>query len=103
MNGLGQLSYESQVPQSTEKHHASHHYLLTHLLSSIRTLSPLHEQFTRPSGIRRHKSWQPPFICAQGDSSPEIQKTRDELSFIKFASMANVFERAKITVSQIHG
>lgn len=103
MNGLGQLSYESQVPQSTEKHHASHHYLLTHLLSSIRTLSPLHEQFTRPSGIRRHKSWQPPFICAQGDSSPEIQMTRDELSFIKFASMANVFERAKITISQIHG
>lgn len=28
---------------------------------------------------------------------------RDELCFIKFASMANVFERAKITISQIHG
>lgn len=103
MNGLGQVSYESQAPHSTEKHRVSHHYLLTHLLSSIRTLSPLHEQFTRPSGVRRHKSWQPPFICAQGDNSPGRQTTRDELYFIKFASVANVFEGAKVIISQIHG
>lgn len=28
---------------------------------------------------------------------------KDELRFIKFASMANVFEGVKITISQIHG
>lgn len=44
--------------------------LHTHLLSSSISLSPLQLQLTVPWGVRRQRSWHPPFSTVQGDSSP---------------------------------
>lgn len=47
--------------------------LHTHLLSSSRIRSPRQLQLTVPSGVRRHRSPQPPFRTLHGDSSPETE------------------------------
>ncbi len=47
--------------------------LHTHLLSSSSIRPPRQLQLTVPSGVRRHRSPQPPFWTLHGDSSPETQ------------------------------
>lgn len=56
------------------------HDLHTHLLSFNSTRSPRQVQLTLPSGVRRQRSPQPPFMCRHGDSSPSITVKQNPLS-----------------------